>query len=236
MYSLVLVNKMSLLGVPSHPWFGSWTSKKKLSSEPSLHATFVQTPTRISNSRYSFSFLSSFLFPDFQLPIFRIISPIFLTREVLPGNYSIVNTSHVRLTWFLLAPTQLSAAHLVWWLLRMLCQQRKIIPGLKYFLCEFASLWVCESLKNVCGSGVAKPVVNCTFQCSYPHSQGLNMLLWALNKVLLMEVLSHMLFADCAHKVEDISLIVWQDSCQRVWLQPSSLINFDDAHSLKSMQ
>ena len=61
-------------------------------------------------------------------PSCGIISLISLTREVLPGtilSYSIVNTSHVRLTWFSLAPTQLSAVRLVWWLLHMLCQNKE---------------------------------------------------------------------------------------------------------------
>ena len=90
-------------------------NKKKLSSEPSLHATFVQIsfaiPVLVSHS-YP---LSCFLICS--CPSCIMISLIFLACEVLPGNdSSLQHRQHLSHEDHLvvIAPTQLSAARLVW--------------------------------------------------------------------------------------------------------------------------
>ena len=86
-FFLVLVNKMSLLGGPSCPWFCSWTKKKtefwaisacNICANSYLHFAI---PVLVSHS-YS---VSCFLICS--CPSCSIISIIFLTFEVLPGNY-----------------------------------------------------------------------------------------------------------------------------------------------------
>ena len=98
---------------------GSVREQQKLSwSEPSLHATFFAN----SNSHFQFPFLFSISIPFpvswlSTCPSCSIISPIFLTCEVLPGNYiSLWHCQHLsrKANLVLLAPTQLSAARLVW--------------------------------------------------------------------------------------------------------------------------
>ena len=87
-------------------------------------------------------------------------------------SYSIVNTSHVMLTWCS-SSCVIVIAHAV--------SAKKKHSRPKVF-----SVWVCESVSprvsEECVRQWSKPETKCAFQCSYPHSQGLDMLLRALNK------------------------------------------------------
>ena len=185
---LVLVSKMSLLGVPSHPWFCSWTSKKKnwvLSHLCMQHLCKLPLafpiPVLVSRSYPLSCFLISSC-PSLASSPSSFWPMKFCLVTIL--SYSIVNTSHVMLTWCS-SSCVMVIAHAV--------SAKKKHSRPKVFF-----VWVCKSVSprvsEECVRQWRKPVTKCAFQCTYPHSQGLDMLLWALNKALLMDVLSHMLF------------------------------------------